>query len=332
MRIEQLEYIAAVTQHGSLRRASERLHISQPALSEAVSKLERELGVTLLDRRRSGARISRHGRELLQNMVEVLEAVDRLKQAAGDQSTTTRLVRLGTVERGDLDPPGAGDQGLQPHPPGHDRGDPQHPAGRHPARPGRGLARPGTGQRAGRRRPAGRPGRHRPAARTARGRAAGRPPPRRTARRSPSTTSGRSASSRCVRATSCTGSRTGCSAPDMPADLPQHRRGGDGQADGGRGPRGDRAARLQRGRRPDGARRADHVTADRRRPHRGAAGVAAPQPRPRAGAGSRPARPPWSSWPGSSGPSRRPERDSPSRKAPSDASRVELFVTDYPSG
>jgi len=97
MRIEQLEYIAAVTQHGSLRRASEKLHISQPALSEAVSKLERELGVTLLDRRRSGARISRHGRELLQNMVEVLEAVDRLKQAAGDQSATTRLVRLGTT-------------------------------------------------------------------------------------------------------------------------------------------------------------------------------------------------------------------------------------------
>ena len=97
MRIEQLEYIAAVTQHGSLRRASEKLHISQPALSEAVSKLERELGVTLLDRRRSGARISRHGRELLQNMVEVLEAVDRLRQAAGDQSTSTRLVRLGTV-------------------------------------------------------------------------------------------------------------------------------------------------------------------------------------------------------------------------------------------
>ena len=97
MRIEQLEYIAAVIQHGSLRRASEKLHISLPALSEAVSKLERELQVTLLDRRRSGARISRQGRELVQHMVEVLEAVDRLRTAAGDQSTTTRLIRLGTV-------------------------------------------------------------------------------------------------------------------------------------------------------------------------------------------------------------------------------------------
>jgi DNA-binding transcriptional LysR family regulator len=97
VRIEQLEYIAAVTQHGSLRRASERLHISQPALSEAVTKLERELGVTLLDRRRSGTRISRRGRELQQHMVEVLEAVDRLRTAAGDQTTSTRAVRVGTV-------------------------------------------------------------------------------------------------------------------------------------------------------------------------------------------------------------------------------------------
>lgn len=97
MRIEQLEYIAAVTQHGSLRKASERLHVSQPALSEAVSKLERELGVMLLDRRRSGARISRRGRELLQNMVEVLEAVDRLRTAAGDQAAGHHVVRVGTV-------------------------------------------------------------------------------------------------------------------------------------------------------------------------------------------------------------------------------------------
>lgn len=97
MRIEQLEYLTAVTQHGSLRRASEQLHLSQPALSEALTKLERELRVTLLDRRRSGARISREGRELLPYMTEVLAAVDRLRAAAGDQRTDTRVIRLGTV-------------------------------------------------------------------------------------------------------------------------------------------------------------------------------------------------------------------------------------------
>jgi DNA-binding transcriptional LysR family regulator len=97
VRIEQLEYLAAVTRHGSLRRASDALHVSQPALSESLAKLERELGVTLLDRRRSGARISRQGRDLLPYMSEVLGAVDRLRQAAGDQNLMARSVRIGTV-------------------------------------------------------------------------------------------------------------------------------------------------------------------------------------------------------------------------------------------
>ncbi|AXI77197.1 LysR family transcriptional regulator [Peterkaempfera bronchialis] len=97
MRIEQLEYITAVTRLGSLRRAAEELHISQPALSETVRNLERELGVDLLDRRRSGARISDEGSELLPHIVGVLDAVDRLRRAAHDQHLTSRMVRLGTV-------------------------------------------------------------------------------------------------------------------------------------------------------------------------------------------------------------------------------------------
>lgn len=100
MRIEQLEYIAAVTRYGSLRRASEHLHVSQPALSEGIAKLERELGVSLLDRRRSGARISLQGRELLQPIVDVLESVDRLRGAATDQLAVRRLLRVGTVNAG----------------------------------------------------------------------------------------------------------------------------------------------------------------------------------------------------------------------------------------
>ncbi|MFC6152750.1 LysR family transcriptional regulator [Nocardioides yefusunii] len=100
MRIEQLEYVVAVTRFGSLRKASERLHLSQPALSEAVSKLERELGVPLLDRRRSGSRISREGRALLPAMVDVLESVRRLRQEASDQELTSGVLRVGTVNAG----------------------------------------------------------------------------------------------------------------------------------------------------------------------------------------------------------------------------------------
>nr|WP_202477248.1 LysR family transcriptional regulator [Streptomyces sp. SID5470] len=97
VRTEQLEYIAAVTRLGSLRRAAEELRLSQPALSETVRNLERELGVDLLERKRSGATMSAEGRELLPHIVGVLEAVDRLRSAAGEQHRISRMVRVGTV-------------------------------------------------------------------------------------------------------------------------------------------------------------------------------------------------------------------------------------------
>lgn len=97
VRTEQLEYIAAVTRLGSLRRAAEELRLSQPALSETVRNLERELGVDLLERKRSGATMSAEGRELLPHIVGVLEAVDRLRTAAGEQHRVSRMVRVGTV-------------------------------------------------------------------------------------------------------------------------------------------------------------------------------------------------------------------------------------------
>lgn len=97
MRIEQLQYLAAVPRYGSLRRASEPLHVSVPALSEGITRLERELGVTLLDRQRSGARISAQGREILPAVMDVLDAVERLRAAAGHQSTERRLLRVGSA-------------------------------------------------------------------------------------------------------------------------------------------------------------------------------------------------------------------------------------------
>jgi DNA-binding transcriptional LysR family regulator len=97
MRIEQLQYLTAVARLGSFRRAAEQLHISQPALSESVRTLERELGVHLLERGRHGARISDPGRHLLPHMLAILDSVDRLRQAAGEENTHTRLIRVATV-------------------------------------------------------------------------------------------------------------------------------------------------------------------------------------------------------------------------------------------
>ncbi|WP_229068152.1 LysR family transcriptional regulator [Actinoplanes sp. DH11] len=100
MRFEQLAYLMAVIQHGSLRRAGERLHVSQSALSEAISSLERELGVPLLERHRSGARVSREGRDLLPVVAEILAGVAQLKAAARHHAATGRTIRVGTVNAG----------------------------------------------------------------------------------------------------------------------------------------------------------------------------------------------------------------------------------------
>jgi DNA-binding transcriptional LysR family regulator len=97
MRIEQIEYAAAVARFGSFRRAADELHISQPALSETVRKLEGELGVHILDRQRTGATVSAEGRELLPHMLDVIEAARRLRSAADEQHESSRAIKLGTV-------------------------------------------------------------------------------------------------------------------------------------------------------------------------------------------------------------------------------------------
>ena len=97
MRSEQLEYLAAVVRLGSMRQAALELHVSQPAMSETLSNLERELGVVLLQRKRSGVALSDQGRELLPYVTEVLESIDRLQRAANQQRHSGRTIRVGTV-------------------------------------------------------------------------------------------------------------------------------------------------------------------------------------------------------------------------------------------
>jgi len=67
MDIRQLEILASVAKHRSFTRASQELHIVQPAISIAIRKLEAEVGVTLFNRSGKKALLTNEGERLYQH-------------------------------------------------------------------------------------------------------------------------------------------------------------------------------------------------------------------------------------------------------------------------
>ena len=64
MDLRQLQYFLATVENRSFGRAAEELHVSQPALSKAVKRLELSLGVKLLDRLPRGVSPTLYGEAL----------------------------------------------------------------------------------------------------------------------------------------------------------------------------------------------------------------------------------------------------------------------------
>ncbi|WP_372791432.1 LysR substrate-binding domain-containing protein [Paraconexibacter sp.] len=80
--LRHLRSFIAVAEERHFRRAAERLHMSQPPLSQQIKALEEALGVTLLDRDRRGVRITDAGAVFLDRARAVLAAMDGAADAA----------------------------------------------------------------------------------------------------------------------------------------------------------------------------------------------------------------------------------------------------------
>ena len=100
--LRELRYFYVLSEELHFGRAAERLHISQPPLSQAIAQLERKLGARLLDRTsrqvtltRAGAVLSRHAYRLL---LEANDAVGATQRTAAGETGTLRLA-LGSVAR-----------------------------------------------------------------------------------------------------------------------------------------------------------------------------------------------------------------------------------------
>lgn len=82
MRTSQLEHFTAVAETLSFTRASELCHGAQPASSQQIQPLEKELGFSLFVRSTKGVGLTPAGRQYHQDISSVLAALRRADQHA----------------------------------------------------------------------------------------------------------------------------------------------------------------------------------------------------------------------------------------------------------
>ena len=96
MTIKDLEYFAAIAQHGSITQAAAALFIAQPALSQCLQKLEKETGLQLFARESRGVTLTSQGECFLRFAQNVLlEQADMYQRMQDVERGERGQVRLG---------------------------------------------------------------------------------------------------------------------------------------------------------------------------------------------------------------------------------------------
>jgi DNA-binding transcriptional LysR family regulator len=97
MELRQLRYFVTVAEELHFGKAAERLNIVQPAVSQQVARLERELGLRLLDRSSRRVTLTGDGERMLREAHAVLAAADRAAQVAAELvAGQTGVLRIGS--------------------------------------------------------------------------------------------------------------------------------------------------------------------------------------------------------------------------------------------
>jgi LysR family transcriptional regulator, hydrogen peroxide-inducible genes activator len=96
--LRQLQYVVAVADELSFRRAADRCHVSQPSLSSQIAQIEDALGVRLFERANKRVLVTVAGRDIVERARRLLLDADEIVRAAqriGDPLAGT--IRLGII-------------------------------------------------------------------------------------------------------------------------------------------------------------------------------------------------------------------------------------------
>lgn len=99
MDIKQLHYFIAVSEQMNFSKAAERLHISQPSLSNAIKKLEQEIGSPLLERNTRNLQLTEAGELLFERAKVIVKNMEVLKIEMDEVIVHgTRDITIGVME------------------------------------------------------------------------------------------------------------------------------------------------------------------------------------------------------------------------------------------
>lgn len=96
MELYTMRYVLAVAEHENFSLAAQACHVGQPALSQQVARLEKELGVALFSRNSRGAALTEAGREFVRRAGEIVQRADALQA----EMSLYAGVRKGTLNLG----------------------------------------------------------------------------------------------------------------------------------------------------------------------------------------------------------------------------------------
>lgn len=96
MNIQQLRYVVATAERGSMTAAAASLFVAQPALSRAIRQLERELEVALFARDGRGVVLTADGERFVSGARAVLRTIEALRDIGAENSPDAPLVIAAT--------------------------------------------------------------------------------------------------------------------------------------------------------------------------------------------------------------------------------------------